>query len=492
MDASRAIKESGSVAGWSDPTDARLEEAVTTVDAIIAGSRPPFGAIERGLALHVAMRREEGADPAKERDGLVMAVSRVMDLDAEVPKARLGSFVAARMISLDMSLQRDAAMLAPLDLLDRDEMMRFREQVARGADWRELHALRGAVSFESEEGLRSLAAGDMSGVSAQLSSAHRASIDAARTPTSSELDARLMRVAGLVTPEVAASMVARIGRRSTPSEIRTVSDAMSLSRSRDRELDGPPPRDGREAGHETGRIARRTVAMISEGSYVHPLREGPPAVVDRVLADASYPDPEHPAGRAARSAGLRLEAAGVADVFSTPQFRSALSRGIGDGDGGHTPRELEERLVADAALQLRAAAVMRQGDLMRSRGSPDEVREALELGRVMGRLVSPLHGALTTTSLRDRDDLASIARGDYSSLSTSTGMSHHVRSMIEQAGDRGRAAERREREVVEHREEKAEGPVSIRAFASPSKGPTVPGSEWIAALAAKGRDDGRS
>jgi hypothetical protein len=491
MDVSRAIEEMGSVKGWPEPSDARLESAVMAVDAILSGSREPEGALERGLAFHVAMRREEGADPAKDRDGLVMAVSRVMDLDAEAPKARLGSIVAARMISLDMSLQRDAAMLAPLDLVDRDQMMTFSEQVARGADWREMHALRGPVSFESEDGLRSLAAGDMAGVSPDLSAAHRASIDAARSSSNSEIDARIMRVAGLLTPDQAASMVGRIGRRSTPAEMREVGDALSEGRRRDREIDGPPPRDGREVSYETGRIARRTVAMISEGSYVYPLREAPPAVVDRVLADASYPEPEHAAGQAVRSAGLRLEAAGVADVFSTPQFRSAVSRGIGDGDSGHTPRELEERLVTDAALQLRAAAVVRQGDAIRARKGADEVNAAYDIATRMGRLVSPLRGAETTTSLRDRDDLVKISRGDYSSLSTSTGMSHHVRSMIEQAGARGRTAERRERDVVLGREEKAERPVATRTFVSPTKGPTVRGSDWIAGLAAKGRDGGR-
>lgn len=491
MDVSRAINEMQSVKGWAEPSDARLEAAVKAVDAMLSGSREPEGALERGLALHVAMRREEGADPAKDRDGLVMATARVMDLDAEAPKARLSSMVAARMISLDMSLQRDAAMLAPLDLVDRDEMMAFSEQVARGADWREMHALRGPVAFESEDGLRALAVGDMAGVSPDLSTAHRASIDAARVSSNSEIDAKLMRVAGLITAEEAAAMVERTGRRSTPEEARAVSEALSKGRKRDREIDGPPPREGRELPFETGRIARRTVAMISEGSYVYPLRDAPVAVVDRVLADASYPEPEHPAGQAVRSAGLRLQKAGVEDVFSTPQFRSAVSRGIGDGDSGHTPRELEERLVTDAALQFRAAAVVRQGDAMRGRRSPDEVNAAYEAATRMGRLVSPVHGAVTTTSMRDRDDLVKISRGDYSALSTSTGMSHHVRSMIEQAGARGRQAERREREVVQRREEKIECPTVAKGFVSPTKGPASSGSEWIAALAAKGRDGGR-
>lgn len=491
MDVSKAIEEMGSVPGWPEPTDARLERAVMAVDAILAGSKEPEGAVERGLAFHVAMRRDEGVDPTRDRDGLVMATARVMDLDAETPKARLGSIVAARMISLDMSLQRDAAMLASLDLVDRDKMMTFSEQVARGADWREMHALRGPVSFESEDGLRSLAAGDMSGVSPQLSAAHRASIDAARAPITSELDARIMRAAGLVTAEEASAIVGRVGRRGTQSEMTAFSDALSEGRRRDREIDGPPPRDGRELPFETSRIARRTVDMMMDGSYVYPLRDAPPAVVDRVLADASYPEPEHPAGRAVRVAGLRLEAAGVEDVFSTPQFRSAVSRGIGDGDGGHTPRELEERLVTDTALQLRAVAVLRHGDLIRTRGRPQDVRAAYEESRNLARLVSPLRGALTTTSSRDRDDMVKMSRGDYSSLSTSTGMSHHARSVIEEAGARGRAVERREREVVQRREEKAERPVPTRTFVSPAKGPAVRGSEWIAGLASKAKDGGR-
>lgn len=491
MDVSGAIGEMESVTGWAEPSDAQLERAVVAVDAALSGSREPKGALERGLALHVAMRREEGADPAKDRDGLVMAMSRVIDLDGEAPKARLSTVIAARMISLDMSLQRDAAMLAPLDLVDRDDMMKFSEQVARGADWRVMHALRGPVSFESEEGLSSLAAGDMAGVSLQLSAAHRASIDASRAPTGSELEARILRVAGLITPEEAASMVGRIGQRQTRQEMQSVSDAISEGRKRDREIDGPPPREGREAMYETGRIARRTVSMISEGSYIYPLRDAPPAVVDRVLADASYPEPEHPAGQAVRSAGLRLQEAGVKDVFSTPQFRSAVSRGIGDGDSGHTSRELEERLVADAALQFRAAAVVRQGDALRGRRNPDEVNAAYDTAVRMGRLVSPLHGAETTTSIRDRDDLVKISRGDYSSLSTSTGMAHHVRSMIEKAGARGRDVERREREVVQRREEKDERSAPVKGFVSPTKGPVASGSEWLAALARKGRDGGR-
>lgn len=442
MDVRSALATVEARKGWQEPSDETLSQAVLAVDAMLSGSRRPENPIERGVRYHIMLRREEGADPAADREGLIMATTRVMELDAEPISSRVDTVGAARMISLDMSLQRDARLFAGLDVIDRQELLSPRELEGRGADWRAMRGIMSSVITEPEDGLEALSRGDMSGVSKRLSASHRNSIDAARMGMGDELDLRIMRVANLMPPEVAAEIASVAWVKQSREQTRVFMDARAKGRRMDaRDLMRGDGRD-RETITESAKIARRRTLMDERGIYAGGVGEADRSQVARAVAEASYPEPESAAAKAVVAAALVLKGHGVEDAVTSPQMSRALAREMSEFyDSGmkHEHRESVGRIVMDVALQLDAARHLEDARTRvaeAERGWGDRSPRSMSGGAFDA--VSKSFMNLLTSSPRDMADLEKLAAGDVNGLSDTNGMYSFVRRAVERAGDRER------------------------------------------------------
>lgn len=478
---------------WSDPSDAVLARAVGSVDAMLKGSREPVDPIEKGLLNHIRMRREDGADPMVDRDGLVMATTRVMELDAEPISARVDTMGAARMVSLDMSLQREASMLMGLDEDERERFLMPDEMEAREAHWAAMRATIRFVEAESQEGLESVSRGDLVGASDGLSSAHRATIASARIGIGDQLDIRLLRVSGLISPETAAGLSTGAGADQKQDDMLV----MAKAHAKGRRQDAPFTRSGddidRETSIESALIAMRMAHAIERGMYVPPSGEADAEKVRRIITEASYPDPETTAGKVVREAARQLTRAGVEDVFASPQLHRAVAREVG-GAALVMFRDQDRssaRIAMDAALQMEAGRHLVDAERrIDETGLPGGERSRRSKPNGVSTLVNLGFQNLLTSSPRDVDDLRALASGDVERVSERNGMYSYLKVAVDRAGVQ---ASMRAEAVRSASSPKLRFSVPVRGsdpsspkpdLSSILKGPTKPetGADWIAAM----------
>lgn len=491
---------------YREPSLETLSKAISMVDRMTAGDRlpGPESAIDNGLRIHLRMRKDDGYSfRPQDREPLVKAVARALDRDDEAPKSHLGSYAAAKVISLDMSLQRDMSAIVDLDAVDREDMLKRTELTARGAHWAGLQNASEAIRFGSQDDLAALAKGDFHEASTMMSVVVKAGMEASDLVGIRDLDLKLLRAARVMEPEEVAEFV-RTPRMTEQQDVR-LRQISSRMRKMDRVSFPKSSAVFRETEFETRRIARRTGRAL-EVYYMATPPAAPKADVDRIMLDSRFSDPETEEGKVVKAAREELDGIGLGGRTEGPGFEAAVSRMIAMGAADEL-KAGKARVVSDVIVQHEAVRMLEAAE---DRGRPFRDRPAApyisdESDHLRKYVVHPL-----TSSPRDIEDLRKVSVGDFASVSTDTGMRNSLRIMLDDAGKAGHAEARADRRSIEaaHASDREETPaVDMARVSRMVKGPAIGGPrmdlpdraqarskgpeagssvDWVARMAGKG------
>lgn len=489
---------------WQEPTPQALASAMSRVDRMVGGAQPD-DLIDKGIAIHLRMLEQKGTPYAKEdRSALVKAVDRVVTIDGEEPKAHVTSLTAARMITFDVGLQREAGMIDSGDVLDRYDFLDYMETRNRAPAWEKVPNVREVLMSSNAEDVSSIAAGDFHELSGFANESLRVGAEVLRFGGTSSLNVSVLRAADLID-DVEAARFSRLGTFRTRDDVRAIVGSESASDKK--EIDALERRREfgsvvREHRLESYDIAWRTTISL-ENRYLYPADSASPSLVSRALADSAFADPETPQGAAVRKAKETLEKADLGFAVERPAFGHALARNLKE-DGVISVSGMANAIAYDVAIQLEARRLLKTA-------------ERRERGEVMSRppnrgpafdLIDRISRSHMTASVRDADDLRAIASGDFSKASFEH--SNYIRASLEKAWRMGakedRAAGRSVDLVMDSKtmmpdlEAAAEGRFAVvpapakvvdpaaRAKAqlridALTKGPSMKSGDWIATLA---------
>lgn len=494
---------------WKEPTPEALASAIARVDRMVGGAEPN-DLIDTGIAIHLRMREQEGAPFSRDdRSALVKAVERVASLDEEAPKCHITSLAAARMITFDVQLQREARMIDSGDVLDRYDFLDPAETRARGVYWDTVPNVRDVLIGENAEGISAIARGDLHELSGFANEALKAGIEHMRFGGGSAVSIAALKGAGLIDAERAARATA-MGTKLDREERSAISNIDGDRERADLKSIGAFRSYGeqREGRFESTSIARRLMDSL-KNRYMHPERTASPEVVDRARLDASFPDPQTPQGVAVKEAIRTLQDAGLGFAVERPAFGMALERGLRE-EGVVSAAGMARQIAFDVAVQMDARRLLKTCEM---RAAGRRLAPAAPEGPAARFIVSSGRANMTD-SPRDLEDLRAIVSGDRSKLSFD--YANHLRASSERAWVQGAKEDRRLGRAVElvvggHvmvPDPKAEGTSRFAVIPAPrkdasppskanaqlridalTKGPRQPAGDWIAQMARSGSQE---
>jgi hypothetical protein len=480
--------------GWSEPTPQRLAGAMDSYDHVAGGGKPR-NPIENGIRIMRKLMAEYGiVEDEDARGRTVAAVARVMDLDDEMPKARIPSLMAARMMIVDVSLQRDAAIARDMDVIDRREWFSATEAGGRGAAWMMANGMSDAVRRMDESSVDALASGEFHFAGGAAGAALKTSMESLRMKGGLHgrgMDVDLLRVSGLLPESEARDMKSRIGSRvgrlELGDEIHRISRKASLMD--ERKWPDPVRRD-REFPSDTGIINLRMGRNERErnaGFDDVVVSDGHRLAARAAIADARLSNPDTESGRAVKAALTVLSDLGVEPRFMEgPAFDRTVASAIANTSThdreGVMPDTMGARIVGSTLIRREADAHIAHQDLRFPSGTE---REAA-WNRKAGTGIDPF----ITSSKRDRADLDLIVQGRFEETSDRFGMRSSLKGSLSSLRDdyRPLALVRLELEAMSSSPQKEVERIERFEGRRPepmSKGPETvrSGSEWIASMA---------
>lgn len=492
-------------AGWSEPTPQRLVEAMDSYDHVRRGGAPR-SPIENGLKL--LMRIEEQQDVSLgtgDRSKVVPALARAMDLDDELPKARVTSMMSARMIAVDVSLQRDAAMASDMDVLDRRQWWSLTDANARRPAWL-------LTSLDLSRTMRSLdettheavAAGDFHAVPGRFGAKIKSELEGLRSVGNHarrDLDVDLMRAAGAISQDVATRLKGRLSTSEGRGEVfNRIALFSRQAMVRDANSWPDSDRKHREWPNDSQKIAFRLADTLrSEPAGPEaPLTSENRTAARYAVSDAGLSHPETESGAAVRIARTVLSDIGVdGSLLEGEAFERITALALRDS----TSHAAQETMTAMAATRIAAMTLMRDEaekrmarmDLAKGFPSGTERTQAFETMRQAGVRNRGLGVDVTMSeSPRDRADLERISEGRFEQIGDALGLRSNVSNAMAATWKSSKLVSMVANETsVMHagREAEERRRIAERPDGSMSKGP-YSGKDWIADMAGFARDLG--
>lgn len=473
---------------WQEPSPDRLAQALDSYSHVIRGGEPR-SPIENGLKLLTKVEEQQNARLGTAlRTHMVNAMARAMDVDAELPKARVSSLMAARMLAVDVSIQRDATMASGMDLLDRGEWWKSNEVAVRRPVW----SLAGSgisdkVRRLDEDGLNAVASGEFHALPENAGAKLKADMEKMRvfgSPARRDLDMDILQAAGGITSGDNEKLKSHLGS----SQGLDVSQKMILEFSRKAEkrdeASWPDPhRDRRESPIDTSRIAMREsyVRIGHMHPAIDPLKVDDMKAARAAVSDASLTNPDTAAGLAVRVARGVLTEVGADPALSTGEgferiaalaFRETMSNATGEP----VPGRAASYIVSMTLMREDAAARAMHAGM---KGDPESKEDRIRLLGVI-RDASTRNSALmlgrqVSGSPRDVPDVRRIAEGRFDRLSDDTMIRSSLMSTLHSVAEPGsRIGQMVSGKMEENSTWKAYAPsreAETRAVDSMSKGP---------------------
>lgn len=484
--------------GWNEPTPQRLVEAMESYDHVRGGGFPR-NPIENGLKL--LMRIEQQQDVSlggNDRARVVPALARAMDLNDELPKARVSSLMAARMIAVDVSLQRDAAIASDMDVLDRRQWWSPAEANARRPAWKLGSTNLGSAMLSLDERAHdAVAAGDLHAVPGRLGAKIKNAFEVVRSFGSgarADLDVDLMQATGAVSQDEAKNLKARLASREHRTEvIDRISAFSQQAETKDSRSWPDPDRRDRELSKDTKRVAYRLddALRIAAAEPAPPLTRHEMKASRNAVSDAGFSNPETEGGVAVRIARTVLSDIGVdKSLLEGKEFERITASALRDSTSFVThdviPEMAATRIAAMTLLRDEADKRMARMDLEKGFPSGSQREAAFETMREAGIRNHELDlRVMLSGSSRDRTDLEAISQGRFDDLGDGLGMRSNVSNGLAAAGNSSKLATMVSSElsvVRTSREMESMRDVAGRPKVPMSKGPSS-GREWITDVA---------
>lgn len=487
--------------GWSEPTPQRLAQAMDSYDHIVEGGKPR-NPVENGIRLMRELNAEQGiVDDDSTRNRSVSAVARVMDVDDEIPKARVNSLMAARMMIVDVSLQRDAAIASGMDVLDTRQWFSGSEAGARRAAWMMAPDMPDILKHVDDRSVDALASGEFHFVGGRMGAAMKTSMEGMRQKGSvlnRSLDVDLMEKSGILSSEEAMSMRSRLVHRDQRLDVGDELHSRSRKASLVDERRWPDPtRKDREFPSDTGIINLRMRGNDRNRHAGIPVAEVGKAHHDMArdaIADSRLSNPDTENGRAVKAAMTVLTDLGAEQhLLQGPAFDRTVASAIAAPSShdweGIMPDAMGARIVGATMIRREAEAYVANRDLRFPSASEREASWK-RLDEVRNRKGGIGFNAFLTSSKRDDKDMTLIAQGRFDETSERFGMRSNLNAALSGLSDGSKplALTRLELDAMSSSPrkdlERLDGP-DDRAPVSMSKGPESPqsGSDWIASMA---------
>lgn len=489
---------------WTEPTLAELERAIEIHDHIVGGGKPR-DPIENGLRLARRVGRDAGmVEDHESRPRTIAALARIVQVDDDVPKARVNSLMAARMVLTDLSLQRDAAIAHDLDVLDRTEWWSAPDVAARRPAWTAMPGMSKDMRSigEDPDAIEAIARGELHMVRPDVSAVMRDSMEGLRSssnPFRADLDLDIAAAAGLMPPERIAELRTKLvssdGRYDVRSEMHKITRQAVR---KDRAGFPEPYGTDRELSTQSSAINFRIRDNNNQGHWTpSPVTDDHRKAASRALLDAQFSNPETSEGRAVRVSLAVLRDLGMPErLLEGPGFERTLADAVSrstDHQDGWIRQDMATRNLVAATVVRNLASVLVEDSDSRFRGHSEEKED---FSRVVETTKStrPLVQLMFTQSERDLPDLRLVADGRFDEVGDSTGMRMHLANALMSSGFKGELPERialvtRDMKDMTAEEPLREAPAALKALL---KGPKVAGSDWVEQMASMAKGVGRA
>lgn len=182
--------------GPPTPTDDDLARAGRVVDRLSRGGRPA-DRMEAGLVFALVGARDVAGISAIEDRRFSLSMARGLARDREEGGVAMSSLDWARTFAVDASMQREAEKLLSLDMLDRQERLRWGSSDVQAEPWMQAGVPPTVFSKAAEEDLKAIASGSFQDLSILRAPQVETSILSAAQPATASLESRLHRSAGI-------------------------------------------------------------------------------------------------------------------------------------------------------------------------------------------------------------------------------------------------------------------------------------------------------
>lgn len=490
--------------GWSEPTPDELSAAIRAYDHVAGGGRPR-DPIENGLRIARKVAKANGmAEDPEARPRTIAALARIVQVDRDVPKARVNSLMAARMVMTDLSLQRDAAIAHDLDALDARDWWSNQDVTTRRPEWTAVPALSKRMTEIglSPSSVEALARAEFHLLPAEDSAKLRTSMEGVRMGVYSyrvDLDIDIMSAAGLLPKDKAAEMRSRVGFMEDRLEMTSALRQVTRTAIRKDRVGYPEPYGTeRERDFQTSAINLRQRTNDDMGRpHPFPVTQEHRVKARRALLDADFSSPETPEGRAVKASTSVLRDLGVPDTLLRGEgfertIAHAVSRTTYRPTGEVKPELAASDIVASTIIRHLAVEIVRDAD-SKYRGASEETIDRGRLNEAF-RMANKYTRTVITQSPRDLPDVRLLAEGRADEIGDANGLRSHLTNSITDLSHKGPVSQMVAKGLSEIRDlgsiEPAPAPTRFSGLSGLMKGPKETGADWISMMAvkAKGRE----